>query len=614
MLNKIIFFILILSGVAQAQFTPHRVMISRTRGLKVLPAGDSGTVLMQGDSASDPSWQTVSSSGASLPDTAGQTGFLLKDNTGLLWSSDGVGSKMFLSGSYWTNKDVGGGSGAWWFPNTSNPVAIAGSIAFYTNTDPTDTLNENGRYAYLVPSAGTLRNLTIFSETAPTGTSADTLTLWKNGASTSLRVIITGSQFLNTDSTHTLSVKKGDLISIKFDFDNAAENYDLSSSLEYDYNGVLLNENFSGTSSGTNTGDASLAGEPYLSISGQQITAHKILDTNITGGTDGQVLTSHGAGVPVSWEDVGGGGSPYFKDDGGNPFILPYVASSTYSVSIGNGDSVTGGTANFVAGGLNNVIASGGGNFIAGGASNLVWIGNHNFCTGAFNINRGSFAAVFGYGNENRGDNCFVAGSRILLGANYSMAFNNGVVGFGGDSAYFNTNGIFAINNMDVWISNTDTVARALRLFAPNGSKHVRDPITGGTLKYVGFQSPTSPDSSFVYKLPSHDGAAGQVLGTNGGAALSWNGYANLAWGSINADSTISVSSDNFTITHPATGQYVITLTSAPTNYSCVATITGGTFGAITTTKSGSTITIKTDTILLVATDYPFDFIVTGRP
>ncbi len=63
-MKKIILFLLIFCGISNAQYTPHRIMISKTRGLRALPAGDSGQVLTQLDSSSDPSWQTVSGGGS----------------------------------------------------------------------------------------------------------------------------------------------------------------------------------------------------------------------------------------------------------------------------------------------------------------------------------------------------------------------------------------------------------------------------------------------------------------------------------------------------------------------------------------------------------------------
>ncbi|MFN3188070.1 MAG: beta strand repeat-containing protein, partial [Candidatus Paceibacteria bacterium] len=119
------------------------------------------------------------------------------------------------------------------------------------------------------------------------------------------------------------------------------------------FTGTLTASNFSGSSVGTNTGDVTLAGENYLSLTGQQITASAInlADTNVTGtlpvARGGTGITSLGTGVTTALGiNIGTAGS--FVTNGGalgtpssatltNATGLPIIAGTTGTLTIARG-------------------------------------------------------------------------------------------------------------------------------------------------------------------------------------------------------------------------------------------------------------------------------------
>lgn len=170
------------------------------------------------------SWQTVSGGGGN------DTTF-------------GIGSKMYFQGA----NDYDAGK---WFASSSG----------VTNTDPTDKANQNMSYAYLIGGAGTLSRLQLSVDVAAGEGFSDTLFIWKNGAQTSLVAVASGDEVYGIDNVNTVSVDSGDLIAFRFGGNGGFNTSTSAATVEFNYNGILLDENFSGVSSGTNTGDQDLSG------------------------------------------------------------------------------------------------------------------------------------------------------------------------------------------------------------------------------------------------------------------------------------------------------------------------------------------------------------------
>lgn len=108
----------------------------------------------------------------------------------------------------------------------------------------------------------------------------------------------------------------------------------------------LLASNFSGSSRGTNTGDVTLTGEGYLSISGQSITASKISQSNIENGTANRLAAYSGTGA-FSEASIGNGlslsggvlSNSYKSSDGSNGLTVTITTAAL--TTLGSQGSMT---------------------------------------------------------------------------------------------------------------------------------------------------------------------------------------------------------------------------------------------------------------------------------
>lgn len=90
-------------------------------------------------------------------------------------------------------------------------------------------------------------------------------------------------------------------------------------------NSTLSASNFTGSSTGVNTGNVSLAGDNYLTIAGQVITAHNInLGTQVTGNIATSNLPTAGVSATITTAKLTVGGT-----NGSQTFTNGLLTSST---------------------------------------------------------------------------------------------------------------------------------------------------------------------------------------------------------------------------------------------------------------------------------------------
>ena len=139
-------------------------------------------------------------------------------------------------------------------------------------------------------------------------------------------------------------------------------------------------------------------------------------------------------------------------------------------------------------------VASGTGTFIGGGANNTA---------------SGAYAAVGGgLGNTAAGDYSSIPGGRgmtIDTGADGSFAFLGG--NSGSNNMTISSANAAVFGNVDLWLANNDTVARALRFYGPESE-------TGSFPNAANFSSfqAGEQEGDIVYVLPESPGSFGDFL------------------------------------------------------------------------------------------------------
>lgn len=254
-------------------------------------AGTDGQLLL-GRTGTSPAFGTVSGDGTitntgvfslkntgpgagSLGTTAAQTPVLTLDAQGRIVSvsntSIAIDAAAITSGTLPINR---GGTNA-----TATPTA--GAIAYGTGTAYAFTLAGSSNQCLLSAGAGT-----------PTwGTCALGTNYWQKN-STTLAPLTTGDSLLLADSGTTSSYRlevngkqTGKALAVLNETGNqdifsasasGVTRFTIANNGNVTATGVLSASNFSGSSTGTNTGDVTLAGQNYLSIAGQVITANAI--------------------------------------------------------------------------------------------------------------------------------------------------------------------------------------------------------------------------------------------------------------------------------------------------------------------------------------------------
>lgn len=135
------------------------------------------------------------------PDSTGKSGDFLqvKAGGGFQWAA----AKMAMMFANVTIKDT-----CW------SGVINSGS---YATVDKSDTAKHRNTETTQFTLGGTIKNLTLFANITDRGCDGDTvqITLYKMGTATTLVVTLVGNAFFATDSTHTVTVAAGDLISVR---------------------------------------------------------------------------------------------------------------------------------------------------------------------------------------------------------------------------------------------------------------------------------------------------------------------------------------------------------------------------------------------------------------
>jgi hypothetical protein len=196
------------------------------------------------------------------------------------------------------------------------------------------------------------------------------------------------------------------------------------------------------------------------------------------------------------------------------------------------GGTIAGGTLNTIGGTQYSAILGGYGN-TANGNRTAIGGGSENETDSEYSVVSG------GYRNKARADRSAIfGGAELTLSgtATGSFGFNaNRITGGFTDRAISVTEantGIF--NNVNLWLTNNDNTTRTLRFYE---AYNTAGAFPSGT-NYVGFRAPSSIGADVTWTLPSADGAANQVLKTNGSGTLTW---ANDNGDSYTAGSGISI-------------------------------------------------------------------------
>jgi hypothetical protein len=219
------------------------------------------------------------------------------------------------------------------------------------------------------------------------------------------------------------------------------------------------------------------------------------------------------------------------------------IASGTVGAIVAGGglvgvvNSITGGIYSTISGGAGNTINGGGYSVISGGSSNTVALSYSAVGGGFLNTITDNYGAIAG-GNSNAISSTY---SFIGSGSHNSTSgicsaiaggLQNSILGrfsaiAGGDSLTIGSNSfgmsvqssttahaitdvstfsnIAYLGNMDLWLGNTDNIARALRFYAPSTSTSYSSRVYSAFL--AGSQSAT-----INYTLPTSQPSANQVL------------------------------------------------------------------------------------------------------
>ncbi len=278
---------------------------------------------------------------------------------------------------------------------------------------------------------------------------------------------------------------------------------------------------------------------------------------------------------------VGGGGIGGV----GGGLIAGNQATGLISGVVGGYNNIANNNLTFVGGGANNT-ASGISSIVAGGVVNSA-IGYRSAIPGGARLSVGDNS--FGFNGEN------TAG---LVTDPPSLITNITAFPF---TAYF--------GNVDLWIGNTTSSAKALRFYESNAS------LTYAGTNYAAIKSPAALAADYTLTLPGDDGNDGQALITDGTGTLSWGNNlknttgAALQIGTAATANGFTVHASNLVTNNagaapaPANGHSVYTYTG--TAYAGAATLPGvattgkivsvinGTGGAILVAVAGGNYTIN---------------------
>lgn len=277
---------------------------------------------------------------------------------------------------------------------------------------------------------------------------------------------------------------------------------------------------------------------------------------------------------------VGGGG------DGGGGFVLGNQASGLGSGIISGFNNTATNNWAIVAGG-NNCNATGISTFVGGGTYNSA-VGYRSAIPGGARLTVGDNS--FGFNGENTPN--IVSDPPSIITDITGFPF----------TAYF--------GNVDLWIGNTTSSAKALRFYEDNAS------LTYAGTNYAAIKSPAVLGANYTLTLPVDDGNDGQALITDGTGTLSWGnnlkssaGGAALQIGTAATANGFTVHASNLVTNNagpnpaPANGHSVYTYTGAA--YAGTATLPGvattgkivsvinGTGGAIQVAVAGGNYTIN---------------------
>lgn len=252
---------------------------------------------------------------------------------------------------------------------------------------------------------------------------------------------------------------------------------------------------------------------------------------NVAGGNYSAILSGHNMTNNGPYSVIGGGHENNLTAAASYSFIgggLDNVVSGSYAVLGGGETNNVSGSHAIIGGGINNV-ASGNYSVVGGGATNTA--------SGLYSVVGG------GQSNVVSGNYSVIPGGRSMtLSGNNSFAFsgNNTAVTVSSSNA-------FVIANANLWIANSDNVAREARFYEPNNAV---GPFPQAGVNYVAFRAPTATTGGLnnTYTLPAAVGTAGQVLRIASGASTT---AATLEWSSVMTVSvaTVVVNADNQAIT-----------------------------------------------------------------
>lgn len=226
-------------------------------------------------------------------------------------------------------------------------------------------------------SAGTLALARGGTGSSLTDPNADRLLFWDDSASQVTWLTVGGG--LAISGTTITASGSGDVVGPASATDNAIARFDLATGKLIQNSGITIADGVTGTLSGTNTGDVTLAGTPdYITISGQTITRNAIdLATDITGvtpvanggtgaatltannvllgngtsalqavapGTNGNVLTSDGttwtSAAPATTNPAGSGSELQFRSSGTAFGAVTNSSVSGGTLTLGNAEAL----------------------------------------------------------------------------------------------------------------------------------------------------------------------------------------------------------------------------------------------------------------------------------
>ncbi len=310
-------------------------------------------------------------------------------------------------------------------------------------------------------------------------------------------------------------------------------------------NGQVLSSTTAGTMSwvtpSTGTGDVTTLGTVtdnqltrYHNTSGDTIQSSAIVIDDYTTTTQNNVAIKADDGATADISLVlapkGNGALTADKPDGttagGNArgtnavdFQMVRVAGNQVAsgdnsfIGAGSRNKATGGNTAVVSGYQNTAnqgaILTGQDNTVSGAASAIA--GGYGNTVGS----SGSWSAILaGYQNTvNAATSSIVGGNKLTLGGVGSLGFN------GKDSAVVGAQYTAYFGNVDVWLGNTDTVARSLRFYEAQTSSG-NFPAAG--TNYTAFKAGTQA-TDVTYTLPTAAPTSnGQVLSSTTGGTMSW--------------------------------------------------------------------------------------------